>query len=92
MKSVIPVRLLKNDFFAQVEQAEAAGAGKEELIKLLGRGRAKLGMFEGNMAEGELEIGQVSSAISEIKPAAEILKNIWEDFLHRKEYISKLQV
>lgn len=92
MKSLIPVRLMKNEFFKQVEEAEAIGADKQELIRLLGRGRAKRGMFEGDLVEGELEIGQVSATISEIKSAAEILKDIWEDFLHRKEYISKLQV
>ena len=90
MKSVIPVRLMKNEFFKQVEEAEAQGAGKEELIKLLGRGRAKLGMFEGDLIEGELEIGQVAAGISQILPAEEILSNIWREFLQRKEYICKL--
>lgn len=92
MKSVIPVRLLKNEFFNKVEQAEADGAGREELIKLLGRGRAKRGMFEGDLAEGELEIGQVSALIKEVKPAAEILKNIWNEFEMRKQYICKLRI
>jgi enoyl-[acyl-carrier protein] reductase II len=92
MKAVIPVRLMKNDFFEQVEKAEATGAGKEELIKLLGRGRAKRGMFEGDLIEGELEIGQVSSMINEILPAASIVKNMWNDFLKRKEYICNLQL
>ena len=90
MKSVIPVRLLKNEFFKQVEEAEAKGAGKEELLNLLGRGRAKLGMFEGDLVEGELEIGQVAASISAILPAEEILRTIWLDFLQRKEYICKL--
>jgi len=92
MKSVIPVRLLKNEFFNKVEQAEANGAGREELIKLLGRGRAKRGMFEGDLNEGELEIGQASALIREIKPAAEILKNTWDEFILRKDYICKLRV
>ena len=92
MKSVMPVRLMKNEFFEQVEKAEATGRGKDELIKLLGRGRAKKGMFEGDLIEGELEIGQVSSMISEIRPAADILKNIWNDFLKRKEDICNLQL
>ena len=92
MKSVMPVRLMKNEFFEQVEKAEAIGGGKDELIKLLGRGRAKKGMFEGDLIEGELEIGQVSSMISEIRPAADILKNIWNDFLKRKEDICNLQL
>ena len=92
MKSVIPVRLLKNDFFSKVEEAEAMGASREELITILGRGRAKLGMFEGDLSEGELEIGQAAALINEIQPAAEILKNIWDEFLVRKEYICKLRV
>ena len=92
MKSLLPVRLMKNEFFRQVEHAESQGAGKEEMIKLLGRGRAKLGMFEGELNEGELEIGQVSASISEIKPAADILKNIWDDFLKQREYICNLQL
>ena len=92
MKSVMPVRLLKNEFFTKVEEAEAMGAGREELIRLLGRGRAKRGMFEGDLKEGELEIGQVSALINEIKPAAEILGNIWADFLLRKEYICSLRI
>lgn len=90
MKSVIPVRLMKNEFFKQVEEAEARGAGKDELLKLLGRGRAKLGMFEGDLIQGELEIGQVAAGISEILPAEQILRDIWLEFLQRKEYICKL--
>jgi enoyl-[acyl-carrier protein] reductase II len=92
MKSVMPVRLMKNEFYEQVEKAEAAGAGKEELIQILGRGRAKKGMFEGNLVEGELEIGQISSMISGIRPAAEIVQNIWNDFLKCKEDICNLQL
>jgi len=88
----MPVRLMKNEFYEQVEKAEAAGAGKEELIQILGRGRAKKGMFEGNLVEGELEIGQISSMISGIRPAAEIVQNIWNDFLKCKEDICNLQL
>jgi enoyl-[acyl-carrier protein] reductase II len=80
MKNVVPVRLLKNPFFEEIRQAELNGAGPEELAKILGRGRAKKGMFEGNLQEGELEIGQVSSLISEVKPAANIVDEIWNDF------------
>ncbi len=80
MKKVMPVRLLKNNFFEEVKAAELHGASEEELKKLLGRGRAKKGMFEGELDEGELEIGQVSSLIKSIKPAAEIVKEIWNDF------------
>ncbi len=80
LKQLTPVRMLKNNFFAQVQKAELQGASTEELQKLLGRGRAKKGMFEGDMNEGELEIGQVSAIIRKIKPAAEIVKEIWEEF------------
>lgn len=81
MKKLVPVRLLKNEFADAVAQAEAAGASAEELVNILGRARAKLGMFEGNMQEGELEIGQVSAMLKEIKPAAVILEEIWGGFL-----------
>ena len=90
MKSLIPVRLMKNEFFRQVEKAEEDGASRTELMTLLGNGRAKLGMFDGNMEEGELEIGQIASAIHEIKPAAQILQEIWNEFISEKERISKL--
>ncbi|QEH43895.1 nitronate monooxygenase family protein [Chitinophaga sp. XS-30] len=80
MKKLTPVRLLKNAFYDAVRAAELKGAGPEELALLLGRGRAKLGMFEGRLDEGELEIGQVSAMIKDIKPAAEIVKEIWEEF------------
>ncbi|ATP57918.1 nitronate monooxygenase [Pedobacter ginsengisoli] len=81
MKKLVPVRLLKNEFADAIATAEAEGANAEELKQLLGRARAKLGMFEGNMAEGELEIGQVSAMLRDIKPAAVILKEMWEGFL-----------
>ncbi|WP_222535605.1 NAD(P)H-dependent flavin oxidoreductase [Pedobacter polysacchareus] len=90
MKKLVPVRLLKNSFAEAVAQAEAEGADAEKLQQLLGRARAKLGMFEGNMEEGELEIGQVSAMLKEIKPAAEILQSIWQEFLTEKERINKL--
>ncbi|GAB1462158.1 NAD(P)H-dependent flavin oxidoreductase [Pedobacter sp.] len=91
MKKLVPVRLLKNEFADAVAQAEAKGASTEELAKLLGRARAKLGMFEGNMQEGELEIGQVSAMLDKIKPAATILNEIWEDFLAEKEKLQALK-
>lgn len=80
MKATVPVRLLKNAFFQKVKDAEMKGATKEELLILLGRGRAKKGMFDGEMEEGELEIGQVSAMINEIKPAAGVVDEIWQDF------------
>lgn len=87
MKKLVPVRLLKNEFADAIAEAEAEGANAEELKQLLGRARAKLGMFEGNMVEGELEIGQVSAMLDDIKPAAVILKELWEGFLLAKARI-----
>lgn len=80
LKAVTPVRLLNNNFFKQVAAAEERGASVDELKALLGRGRAKKGMYEGDMEEGELEIGQVSSLIKDILPAALIVDNIWKEF------------
>ncbi|SFO25398.1 enoyl-[acyl-carrier protein] reductase II [Chitinophaga sp. YR627] len=80
MKKLTPVRLLKNNFFQSVKEAEDKGADPEILKTLLGRARAKAGMFEGNMEEGELEIGQVSALIHTLKPAGEIVKEIWDEF------------
>ncbi len=80
MKQLTPVRLIKNKFWDQVREAEERGASVEELKNLLGRARAKKGMFEGNLAEGELEIGQVSSILRSILPAGEIVKNVWKEF------------
>jgi enoyl-[acyl-carrier protein] reductase II len=81
LKKLVPVRLLKNSFYKQVQEAENRGATAEELQLLLGRARAKKGMFEGDLEEGELEIGQVAALVKEIKPAVEVVKEIWEDFL-----------
>ncbi len=90
MKKLVPVRLLKNEFADAIAQAEADGANTAELIELLGRARAKIGMFEGNMQEGELEIGQVAAMLDEIKPAAVILQEIWNEFLQEKEKLGRL--
>lgn len=80
MKQLTPVRLIKNKFYEQVQQAEWRGASPEELKALLGRARAKKGMFEGDMDEGELEIGQVSILLDSILPAADIVKKLWQEF------------
>ena len=80
LKQLTPVRLIKNDFYKQVLEAEQKGANQLQLQQLLGRGRAKKGMFEGNLAEGELEIGQVSALLDTILPAAVITENIWNEF------------
>jgi enoyl-[acyl-carrier protein] reductase II len=80
MKQLTPVRLIKNEFYHSVAQAEQRGATNEEMQKLLGRGRAKKGIFEGDLVEGELEIGQVSASVKEIKPAAEIVQELWSEY------------
>ncbi|HLP53682.1 MAG TPA: nitronate monooxygenase [Fluviicola sp.] len=80
LKELTPVRLVKNAFFNKVQEAYEKCASAEELNALLGRGRAKKGMFEGDLTEGELEIGQVSGLIREIKPAAEIVQEIITEF------------
>ncbi len=80
LKELTPVRLIKNDFYNRVAAAEENCATKEQMEELLGRARAKKGMFEGDMTEGELEIGQVSSIIKDIKPAANIVAEIWSEF------------
>lgn len=80
LKRLTPVRLLKNKFSDQVQEAESNCVSDEALKDLLGRARAKKGMFEGDMEDGELEIGQVSGYINEIKPAAEIVAEIWKEF------------
>ena len=80
LKRLTPVRLIKNDFYNKVAEAEGKAATTEELQELLGRGRAKKGMFEGDMVEGELEIGQVSAIIKDIKPAAQVVADMWTEF------------
>lgn len=90
LKKLVPVRLLKNEFAEAVAQAEAQGADTETLIALLGRARAKLGMFEGDMKQGELEIGQVAAMLDEIKPAAVIFKDILDEFLTEKSNLAQL--
>jgi enoyl-[acyl-carrier protein] reductase II len=84
LKKIIPVRLIKNAFYERVKELENKGASREELAELLGRGRAKLGMFEGDLNEGELEIGQISGMINEIKPAKEIVDEIIAEFEHAR--------
>ena len=81
LKQLTPVRLMRNAFFQQVQQAESRCASKEELTQLLGRSRAKKGMFEGNLVEGELEIGQVSAILKDMPTAAFIVENIKKEFI-----------
>lgn len=87
LKQVVPVRLLKNKFYNLVQEAENRGASKEELISLLGRGRAKKGMFDGDLEDGELEIGQVAAMVKNILPAAEIVKELWNEYRETKDNI-----
>lgn len=89
LKQLTPVRLLKNNFFDAVENAENNCASVEELSKLLGKGRAKKGMFEGDLNEGELEVGQVAALISEIKTAQEIMEEIITEYKQAKEELMK---
>jgi len=80
LKNLTPVRLLRNKFFDEVQRAQNQGATKEELQNLLGKGRAKKGMFEGNLDEGELEIGQVASLIEKVLPVSVIMKNLIKEY------------
>jgi enoyl-[acyl-carrier protein] reductase II len=79
LKALTPVRLLHNDFAVRVQEAEQRGASREELAEMLGRGRAKKGMFEGDLNEGELEVGQVSSMIRVLKPAADVVHELMDE-------------
>jgi enoyl-[acyl-carrier protein] reductase II len=89
LKKLAPVRLLSNEFAVEVYKQESTGASKESLSELLGKARAKKGMFEGNLQEGELEIGQVSAMINEMKGAGEIVENVWNEYSEVVERMSK---
>jgi len=92
LKKIVSVRLLKNKFYNELKKLEDEGAPVEDLINHLGRGRAKKGMFEGDLADGELEIGQISGAIDRILPAAKIVEKIWEEFLLAKQCMAAIEV
>ena len=94
LKELAPVRLIKNKFYQDIQRAYADGATVEELKQLLGRARAKRGMFEGDLEEGELEIGQVSALIHDIKPASAIVANLVQEFQEAREMIqtSKFEI
>jgi len=81
LKQLTPVRLIRNKFYSEVQDAEWRGATTEELKALLGRARAKKGMFEGDLDEGELEIGQASALIDDILPAKKIVESLWKEFI-----------
>ncbi len=90
LKELAPVRLLKNKFYQDLQELYKTNPTKEELKELLGRARAKRGMFEGDLEEGELEIGQISGLLHDIKPVSEIIKEIVEEFNLAKKQIAAL--
>ena len=92
LKEITAVRLLKNEFYQNIQEAYLAKATTKELKELLGRGRAKKGMFEGNLSEGELEIGQVSSMINKMQTSKEIIDEIIDDFNNAKSHLHTLNV
>ncbi len=92
LKKLVPVRLIKNEFFQKINEAEERGAPRHELAEILGRARAKLGMFEGDMVEGELEIGQIAGLINEVLPAATIMENILQEFRRAQSEIASLDL
>ena len=92
LKEITAVRLLKNEFYQKIQEAYLAKATTKELKELLGRGRAKKGMFEGNLSEGELEIGQVSSMINKMQTSKEIINEIIDDYNNAKSHLPALNV
>ena len=90
LKELAPVRMLKNKFFQDVMALYDTNPSKEQLIELLGRARAKKGMFEGDLEEGELEIGQIAGLIHDIKPAAQIVKDMVSEFEEAKRLVTSL--
>lgn len=80
LKKIAPTRVIKNAFYERVAEAESRGADVDELREILGKGRAKLGIFEGDLTEGELEIGQIASAIKEVKPASQIIREMVDEY------------
>lgn len=90
LKDLAPVRLVKNEFYAEVERAQRSGASIEELRALLGKGRAKKAIFEGNLSEGEIEIGQIASTIRKLQTVEEVMEEIVEGFNDAKQKISRI--
>jgi enoyl-[acyl-carrier protein] reductase II len=91
LKQLVPVRLIKNPFYERVSQAELNGESKEALQTLLGKGRAKLGMFEGDTTEGELEAGQIAAIITQIEPVEHIIQNIVLEYKVAREQMSHVK-
>ncbi|MDY4942978.1 MAG: nitronate monooxygenase [Candidatus Limisoma sp.] len=90
LKKISPTRLIKNELYAKIAEAESRGAEAEELRQLLGRAASKRGIFEGDLTNGELEIGQIVSAIREVKPVAEIMDDIITDFEETKRRLAEI--
>jgi enoyl-[acyl-carrier protein] reductase II len=80
LKKLSPTRLIKNEFFAKIKELEDSGSSADELLEFIGRGRTRIGMFEGDLANGELEIGQITSLIREIEPVETIMKKIVSEY------------
>jgi len=92
LKELAPVRLIKNKFYQDLQELYERGTSAEELKSLLGRGRAKKGMFEGDLINGELEIGQIAGLIHDIKPVAEIIQSIIEEYCIAQKEIVKFEI
>jgi enoyl-[acyl-carrier protein] reductase II len=92
LKQLVPVRLIKNRFFEKIQEMELRGASPEELASFLGKGRARKGMLEGDLDEGELEIGQVSGLINDVKSAAQILQDIMAEFHDAKKHLTEMKI
>ena len=92
LKQLTPVRMIKNKFFREVEAAELRGASAEELKSLLGRARAKKGMFEGDLEDGELEVGQIAAFIDDIKPAGDVVNDVWNEFSEAKNKLCGMNI
>ncbi len=90
LKEITPVRLIKNEFYDEIQNAYKSNASKEELTNLLSKGRSKKGMFEGDLKNGELEIGQISASINDIISVKKIMNNLWNDFIVQKKHILNL--
>lgn len=88
LKKVSPTRMIKNNFFLQVQQLEDQGATSEELRELLGKGRSKKGIFEGDLSEGELEIGQIASHVKQIVPAHQVVDEMIDQYNHTIKQLS----
>ena len=88
LKQITPVRLIKNKFYQTVDEAEKKGASVDELKALLGKRRAKQGIFEGNLEEGELEIGQISAGIRNVESASDIVEDLWNDYQNTRKLFS----